>query len=448
MKIRDIISKVLPGVLFLFFITACAPRLAIDNKYISDKIKDKSGFSLPDEFSDSLALPPGVLLEDGLNEDEAVSIALWNSPQLIIDLTALGFAQADLAEARMLPNPVFSLLFPLGPKQMEFTLIYYAEVLWQRPGKVAIAELNMENVAENLVQHGLAMIRDVSTSYADVVKDMKALDLLESKAKIDVEIAEIASMRVASGDISELEETAFRLSASQAREAAILAKKNLETQNIRFRTLLGLISDTSEIKIVPAPVKEFSVQDPDTLIKIALACRPDMRAAEIAIESAGKKMGWERSKIFNLTAILDANAEGKEGFEMGPGMQFPIPIFNFNKGGRIRAQTEIQKAGANYIVVQQSIRSQVLQSYYDYLASKSTFEILSNEIAPIADEAVINAESAYLAGELSYLEFLEFERQNLNVRLRLCDTEANLRKTQANLFFSTGGKLSLQWIEN
>jgi cobalt-zinc-cadmium efflux system outer membrane protein len=435
---RILLVLVLP-----FFVTACATRSVFDKQYVSDKIKDKSGFDLADLYSDSLMIPPPVVLEDGLTEDESVSLALWNSPQLKVDLAALGFARADLIDAKMLPNPVFSLLFPVGPKQLEFTLSYYADILWQRPRKVAIAKLNTENVAENLVQHGLSMIRDVCITYADLFRAGEELKLYEEKVKLDGEIAKIASLRVEAGDISELEETAFRLAESQARESFLVAKNSLETQKIRFLTMLGLASDRTDIKIDPASLEEVTMPDQEQLIEAALAFRPDMRASEIEIEIAGEKLGWERSKILNLTVMLDANAKGTEGFEMGPGVQLAVPIFNFNKGGRVRAQTEMQRAAANYILVQQSIRSQVVQSYQDYLAAKAAYDMLKNEILPVSEKSVINGESAYLTGEISYLEFLEFKRQDINAQLRFFNAEANVRKSLAGLYFSIGGKLSL-----
>ena len=53
-------------------------------------------------------------LDDGLTSEEAVSIALWNSPSFQATLADLGIARADLVEAGLLRNPVFSLLFPVG----------------------------------------------------------------------------------------------------------------------------------------------------------------------------------------------------------------------------------------------------------------------------------------------------------------------------------------------
>ena len=78
-------------------------------------------------------LPPGASIDDGLTTQEAVAIALWNSPSFQATLADLGVARADLAEAGLLRNPIFSLLFPSDPKQLEWTLQFPFDALWQRP---------------------------------------------------------------------------------------------------------------------------------------------------------------------------------------------------------------------------------------------------------------------------------------------------------------------------
>ena len=55
----------------------------------------------------------------------------------------------------------------------------------------------------------------------------------------------------------------------------------------------------------------------DELMTEALASRPDVRAAEIAVEAAGARVGLEKARIVTMMATLDANGEGKEGFELG-----------------------------------------------------------------------------------------------------------------------------------
>ena len=78
-------------------------------------------------------MPPDVAIDDGLTSEEAVAIALWNSPSFQATLADLGIARADLVEAGLLRNPVFSLLFPVGPKQLEWTLQFPFDAIWQRP---------------------------------------------------------------------------------------------------------------------------------------------------------------------------------------------------------------------------------------------------------------------------------------------------------------------------
>src|SRR5262245_48559705 len=97
------------------------------------------------------ALPPDVNLDDGLTQEEAVAVALWNSPSFQTTLADLGIARADLVEAGLLRNPILSLLFPWGPKQLEFTLQYPFDALLQRPRRVAAAQLNAQAIGERLV---------------------------------------------------------------------------------------------------------------------------------------------------------------------------------------------------------------------------------------------------------------------------------------------------------
>lgn len=424
----------------IFF--GCSAHSPYNRKYVSDSIEDRVGSGLPMESPmDTLKFPVGISLEDGLTEEEAVSIALWNNAQFQSVLVELGLARADLIQAGLLRNPIFSMFFPIGPKQLEFTMYLPIEILWQRPSRIAAAKMNCERVAENLVQHGLSLVRDVTVAFADLNLAEERLKIVADEVILRDEIAEIALARLRAGDISELEEIAFHLMASQTRETYIRFDRDAEIAKIRLKTLLGIISQDVNFQLKPSPIRMNPIQDTEQLIKTALAARPDLRAAELEIEAAGKRLGWERSKIFNLTALLDANAEGKEGFEMGPGMQLELPIFNWNNGGVSRAHAEIERAAKRYLGIHHSIRKEIFESYHNYLAAKKVYDILKDDILPAAVKAVENGERAYLVGAISYLEFLEFRRQLLEARLRFVEAEAGVRRGMAHLCYSIGGRV-------
>ena len=130
-------------------------------------------------------LPPDVNLTDGLTQEEAVAVALWNSPSFQATLTDLGIARADLVEAGLLRNPIFSLLFPIGPKQLEFTLQYPFEVLWQRPARVERRTLNAQAIGERLVWDALSLVAQVRSAHADAITADRRLALATRERRAD-----------------------------------------------------------------------------------------------------------------------------------------------------------------------------------------------------------------------------------------------------------------------
>ena len=97
-----------------------------------------------------MVLPELVDWEDGLSEDEAVTVGLWNNPAYRTLLADLDITRADVIQAAQLDNPQIMTLFPIGPKQWEFALRAPLDVLWLRPIRVAAAQLESARVAERL----------------------------------------------------------------------------------------------------------------------------------------------------------------------------------------------------------------------------------------------------------------------------------------------------------
>jgi len=128
------------SILLIAGCTAPAPNEGTSDNfsYISAGLKERTNYTpRQDHESGQFEFPEWVTLDDGLSQDEAIALALWNNAQFQADLAALGFACADLLEANMLSNPVFSILFPVSPELLEAALDIPIDVLWQRPHRVA-----------------------------------------------------------------------------------------------------------------------------------------------------------------------------------------------------------------------------------------------------------------------------------------------------------------------
>jgi cobalt-zinc-cadmium efflux system outer membrane protein len=405
---------------------------------IDEAIRQRTGAGLrPEGAGDEV--PPGVLLSDGLTAEEAVATSLWNNPAFEASLAELGLARADLAEARLLKNPVLSLLFPLGPKQLEWTLSFAVDALWQRPRRVEAFTLNAQSVGERLVSQGLTLIADVRRGYLDAVAAEERVALATGNAELLKRIADISDARLRAGDISELEARAARSDRARAVADLLAREHDRDAAKVALISLMGFDMPPGELRLTPAEeTPSASCGAPEALIADALASRPDVRAAEISIEAAGARASWERTRVFSLIASLDANGEGREGFEMGPGIVADIPIFSRNQGGISRADAELSRASRSYLAVRTQVAAEVRTASIRFDQAQRAARIWEDEIVPSLEIEVRQAERAYQAGEVALLSLLDASRRLIDARGRRLESSVDLQKAAVALERSVG----------
>ena len=418
---------VAPAVAILLVAGCSARSTPID---VNAALRERTGHTI--KTADDPGLPPDVKLEDGLTADEAVAIALWNSPSFQLTLADLGLARADLVEAGLLRNPVLSLLFPWGPKQFEWTLQFPFDALWQRPQRVAAASLNLESVSHRLVWDGLTFVADVRNAFTDSIIAERRLALTEESAVLTRRVADLTDARLRAGDISDLESRGAR---NDAARLDVLRKTTAYDRDLAGLTLVGLIGlDPASLPIRMIPPAELSsCAVNDNLFKEALASRPDVRAAELAVEAAGARAKWERSRVISLIGILDGNGQGREGAEAGPGVSGDIPLFNRNQGGISRAQAELERASRRYAALRAQVAVDVRTAAIRVRQAQAAFDAWRTDIVPSLEIERRQAESAYQAGEAPLFSLLDVGRRLVDGRMRQLDTEAALQKALVNL---------------
>jgi len=385
--------------------------------------------------------PPDVDPADGIDEREAVELALWNNPGFQEALAATGFSQADLAQAGLLPNPALSVLFPLGPKQLEFAVGLPFDVLWLRPRRLALARREAERVVQLVVQAGLDLVRDVRVASADLALARDEARLAEQSLSLRTELAEIAQRRLEMGDASELEAAAARLDTYRAREEAQRADFAADRALRLWRQLLGPPLAVGEALFLAPAAEPSCGGDPDALWQEALANRADLSAAGLTVKAASARAGLARAEIFALTGTLDANGSGAKGFEAGPGLGVALPILNQNQAARARAAAERARAFAS----RDALRARVRQDLEDALArvhraidARSAWR--GSGLAAAA-EVLGGTRAAYGAGELPYLLLLDANRSWLEAQQADARLRAEHRRACAELERTIGRRL-------
>ena len=412
----------------------------------------------------SWALPEGITLDDGLTEDEAIAIALWNNPALQAEMTALGLARADLIEAGQLRNPSLTLIFPFSTRILESVANWPFEALWQRPRRVAAAKLELERVGESLVSRSLDLVRDTRLAYADYALAQRRASVASEATRERGEIVTIVNARFRAGDISELETSAARLDARLAEEQTTRFAHDVVIARDRLRALLGVANNEPGIEIIMSPATEPAGVDQSVslkartaspaasvasdqsetlngLIEQALDARPELKAAQLAIEAAGQRAKWERSRILAVSAIAKEYGRGADGFEQGPGAQIELPIFNRNKGGISRAEAEIERAAKQLIAARQRVVAEVREAYTQLTQARESSDLWRARLLPPLEDDIRSASRAYKAGDASYLFVLETTRRLTDARLREIELQAATARAFIALERSVGRRL-------
>jgi cobalt-zinc-cadmium efflux system outer membrane protein len=342
-------------------------------------------------------------------------------------------------EAGLLRNPVLSVLFPLGPKQLEWTVQFPFELIWQRPARVAAATLNAQAVGERLVWNALTLVAETRTAHSDAVIADRRLQLTTEIADLVRRLTGITEARLRAGDISELEARAARSDAARVDAARQAIEHERDLSRLTLAALLGLDVDVDRIRPTPGPAPDVAACGTDAArIERALASRPDVRAAELSIDAAAQRARWERSRVVTLMGILDGNGEGAEGAEVGPGVGAEIPIFNRNQGGIRRAEAEVERAGHRYAAVRAQVVAEVRTASVRVRQAEQAIGAWQKEIVPSLEVEQRQAESAYQAGEIPLFSLLDVSRRLVDGRTRHLDAEADLQRAAIALERSIG----------
>ncbi|MEO5818971.1 MAG: TolC family protein [Vicinamibacteraceae bacterium] len=419
----------------------CASRAPFDPAAPATALRQRTGVGARLDGVVVAAPPPGIRLDDGLTADEAVALALWNNAAFQVSVADLGFARADLVEAGVLTNPVLSLLLPVGPKQLEATLRFPMEVLWERPRRVRAAHLALDAAAQRLVQAGLDLVLNVRLAYADASLAVDREQLARDAAGTFARIAILTQSRLAEGDISALEARSATIDAARAVHDRQRAAHDVVLARQRLALLLGQSADAF-IAALASSSEAATCAATAELVREAAAARPDVRAAEIGVEAAAARLGWERSRILALTAVLDANGQGREGFEMGPGVDIGLPVLNRNQGPRTRARVQLERASAAYAALQQQVGFEVREARTLFDQAQESLTSWTDTVLVPLQANVADADQSFRDGETSYLFVLDNARRLTEARIRERDLRADRQRAQARIERAVGRSCS------
>ncbi len=378
--------------------------------------------------------------ENGLDMTEAAILAVINNPELKARRREAEVAQAQLFDAGLLPDPQISLngAYPTsGPPPLSdafgFGLNYDLmalvfgdvkiavsqaaarqvdlEILWQEWQVVQQARILF--VQSILEAHKLALLRGAQSLYANrYARSFKALQ--EGNLTLDVTGTDLTALLDADTNVSQMQQ-------------------NVNKTRHDLNGLLGLYPDV-ELNLAP-------LSSPRPLDRAALRQamsslperRPDLLALQAGYRSQEAKVhSAVLSQFPSLSVGINQGRDTGEVTSIGLGITLNLPILNRNRG-----QIAIERATRDQL--KQAYQARLDQTYNDVSLLETRQDLISRQLAvlreklPILERMVQKAASAYEAGNIGSLIYVNMANTLLNKRLEAVDLEQSLWEIQIAL---------------
>ncbi len=360
---------------------------------IQQNISSKSGHNIYWNGSENEEISYKELLKDELTEESATTISLLNNPKLQAIYETLGIAKADLAQAGLLKNPIFSFSnrFPINESVtdlIDFSLIQNFLEIFLIPKKKKMAKAELDATISKVTAQILDVIAETKIAFyslraAKEIWELKKQILLASELSYEAAkklhvagnmIALDVSMQRAFYERAKIELSSWEIRVLEARE--------------NLNKLMGLWGDEigwsfcSKIPNAPEVEADFSNIENQVILNSV-----DLKAAHYELQSIAAKFGIDTSKLIFPGFDLGVSAEREEGiWYLGPAFSLSIPLFDFGIANSAKAKSTIMQKWNDYTSLAIEIRSRARSARFMLLNASRQTKYLKKVNIPLAEQ--------------------------------------------------------------
>jgi cobalt-zinc-cadmium efflux system outer membrane protein len=306
-----------------------------------------------------------ALLARKLGPDEAVQIALLNNRSLQATYEDLAVAQADVVQAGLLSNPVFSggLRLPLSGEGSILSLGVEQDFLGVLllPARKGLAEAAFEVQKRRVAHEVVSFALEVRAAFYE---HQGAAQIAALEAHI-LEAAEasaaLAERQHEAGTMSELDLETERDARDEVRLAIARSRADVARARERLTRLLGLWGAqtewAAEERLADLPAVEVPLGEVEAL---AIARRLDVAAAREEVGARAYALAVATDFRWVGGASLGAELEDeRDGTYLGPTAAIELPLFDRKQAPIAIAEAELRRSRARLHALAVDVRSEV-----------------------------------------------------------------------------------------
>ena len=392
--------------------------------------------------------PVHRLLQKQLSADTAVQIALLNNRDLQSSYASLGIAQADLVEAGLLENPVFSYTYYTGGAGsiVEASIVQDFVSVLSLSARKKVGQAAADRVVAETAQRVLDLAWQVRTQYYVVVGDSQALDLMRQIVSATDAAAELARRQLAAGNLNRRDQAVQQAFYAQALLDASQAEMQLSSDREKLNRLMGLWGGQTRWSVparlprVPASLPSF-----DEIESQAISQRLDLAAAKKEAESTAQALTLTQQFRY-LDALGIGVAYKREpgaGNFVGPTVQLGLPIFNQGQAKVARMEAEYRRSQERVAALAVAIRSETREARERLTAMQQVVQHYTQVLLPLQQTILSETLKSYNGMLTGVYELLLTKQMQVQTARQYVAANRDFWLAWADLERAAGGSLAL-----
>lgn len=386
--------------------------------------------------------PTKINLSAPLSPDAIAALAVINNPDLVALRTRSGIADAQVFAAGLLPDPAISLSADKvvsGPD----TLANLASAIGLDLNALRTRAVTREQAREQARQVRLDLAwAEWQTAGQAKIQAVRIIGLgtifelsRQSALAAQTQLARTAAA-AARGDVPASDAETARIAAFDAKDRARTAALDLANAKLDLARLLGLPPGTNlELAPVALPGTPPSTE---RLFEIARANRTDLaalRAGYGAQEAAVHKAVLDQFPSLNLTLNVARDSTGN--LQVGPAVDFTLPLWNRNRGGIAVERATRETLRAEYAARLFQTRADIAAANSGIALSRRQLDEAKAGLATLQELAAVSARAA-AKGDLSQAAAITAEQQLRDRELIVAQADLAIREQTIALELLSG----------
>jgi outer membrane protein, heavy metal efflux system len=392
-----------------------------------------------------------------LTEQRAVAAALQRNPDLLAARQELASARARVTRAHYLNqfNPrveagASQAHFEFAPRgndaQPQGAISLEVEIAGQRGKRIAEAGQNLARVKSEIADAERLTRARALFAFYQAFYLRRRLELNQEIENLNLRLRDASMVRFHSGEAPKLEANLAAIRYDQSRRTTLLARRDYENGIRALQRVIGM-EPRGSLDLSGKLSFELAEVDPEKVLQIAMADRPDLRARNYEIRRIAADIDLTTRLIVPNPVISGfvqriADSPGNYIRVAGGTVGISVPLFDRKQAELTALHGQQRRASYERAATNLTIEQQVRDSIAAYDAAREILQLFNSDAVGRVKESFGLIEGSYRSGKTGLLELVVAENDLVATDFSYLDSLWDCQLARINLETAAGASFA------